>query len=170
MNRAFVGLSVVLLSSPGAPVRAIPPPPPDDVRVVRVLDGTTIVVAPYGDPFQVRLACIRSSQHHQATAGRAAKAALERLLPAGAWVTLAARSQASDGVELAEIIPNGSTVPVNLILLNAGMVMVDRPSLNLCHAERYRQAELSARSKRLGIWGPVQALPKGDSPGAPRLD
>ncbi len=170
MNRAFVGLSVVLLPITGAPVRAIPPPPPDDVRVVRVLDGTTIVVAPYGDPFQVRLACIHSPQQHQAAAGRTAKAALERLLPVGAWVTLAARSQANDGVELAEIIPNGSTVPVNLMLLESGMATVDRPSLNLCKAERYRQAELSARSKRLGIWGPVQAPPKGASHGAPKLD
>lgn len=153
MHRAFVGLSAVLLSITGATVHAIPPPPPNDVRIVRVVDATTIVVTPYGDPFQVRLACIHSPRRHQATDGLAAKAALERLLPAGAWVTLAARSKAPDGAELAEILPHGSTVPVNLMLLRAGMVTVDRSSLNLCDPERYRQAELSARSKRLGIWG-----------------
>ena len=56
-----------------------------------VLDGNTIVVTPYGDPFQVRLACIHSPQLHQGAAGLAAKAALESLLQPGAWVTLATR-------------------------------------------------------------------------------
>lgn len=153
MNRAFVGLSAVLLPISEATVHAIPPPPPDDVRILSVVDGTTIVVAPYGDPFQVRLACIHSPQLHQGASGLAAKAALESLLPPGAWVTLASRSKAADGVELAEIIPNGSTMPVNLILLHSGMALVDRTSLSLCNAERYGQAEMSARSQRLGLWG-----------------
>jgi endonuclease YncB( thermonuclease family) len=68
-------------------------------------------------------------------------------------VTLATRSQASDGVQLAEIIPNGSTVPVNLLLVEAGMAMVYHTSVNRCDAERYKQAELKARSQRIGIWG-----------------
>jgi endonuclease YncB( thermonuclease family) len=151
MIRAVVGLSALLLSLAGGPVLAIPPPPPDDVRIVRVLDGNTVLVTPYGDPFKVRLACIHSPQLRQGSAGLAAKAALEDLLQPGAWVTLSARSKAADGIELAEIIPVGSTVPVNLTLVQAGMASMDRQTTSPCNQARYREAELSARTKRLGL-------------------
>jgi micrococcal nuclease len=87
--------------------------------VVKVLDGHTIVVTPYGDPFTVRLACIDAPSLRQGRAGQVAKVALERLLPPGAWVTLSTRSKAADGVDLAEIIPVGSTVPINLSLVQS---------------------------------------------------
>ena len=51
---------------------------------MKVLDGNTIVVTPYGDPLQERIACIHSPQLHQGTAGLAAKATLESLLQPGA--------------------------------------------------------------------------------------
>jgi hypothetical protein len=61
VNRAWVDLAALLLSMTGVPSRAIPPLPPDHVRVLRVLDGTTLVVARYAAPFKVlRLACILS--------------------------------------------------------------------------------------------------------------
>jgi hypothetical protein len=45
MNRDFMGLSALLLSITGVTVRAIPPTPPEDVRIVRVLValGSTFV-------------------------------------------------------------------------------------------------------------------------------
>jgi hypothetical protein len=46
MKSAFWGLIVPCLPLVGTTVRAIPPPPPDDVRIVKVLDGNTIVVRP----------------------------------------------------------------------------------------------------------------------------
>lgn len=153
MHRAAVGLSVLFVSITGVTVRAIPPPPPDDVRFVSVLDGNTIVVTPYGDPFQVRLACIHSPSLDQGAAGLAAKAALEGLLPPGAWLTLAKRSKAPDGVELAEIIPSGTTVPINLRLVQDGMAFMDRQTMSLCNQDRYREAEWRARNRRLGLWG-----------------
>ena len=153
MNRAVLGFFFLCLPMVGTMVRAIPPQPPDDVRIVKVLDGNTIVVTPYGDPFKVRLACIHSPQLHQGAAGLAAKAALESLLQPGAWVTLATRSKAPDGVELAEIIPVGTTVPINLRQLQAGMALMERNASNLCSQDRYREAELSARTRRLGLWG-----------------
>jgi endonuclease YncB( thermonuclease family) len=153
MNRPVLGLSALLLFLAGEPVLAIPPPPPDDVRVVRVIDGNTVLVTPYGDPFKVQLACIDSPQIRQGSAGLAAKAALENLLQPGGWVTLSTRSKAADGVELAEIIPAGSTVPVNLTLVQAGMALMDRQTTSLCSQASYREAELSARTKRLGLWG-----------------
>jgi endonuclease YncB( thermonuclease family) len=152
LNRAVLALFFLCLPMVGTTVRAIPPPPPDDVRIVRVLDGNTIVVTPYGDPFLVRLACIHSPQLHQGTAGLAAKAALESLLQPGAWVTLATRSKAPDGVELAEIIPAGTTVPINLRQVQAGMAFLERPATSLCSQDSYREAELSAKTKRLGLW------------------
>lgn len=154
MHRIVLDLFVLLLSLTGATVRAIPPPPPDDVRVVKVLDGNTIVVTPYGDPFTVRLACIHAPQVLQGTAALAAKAALESLLPPEAWVTLSTRSKAADGVDLAEVIPVGSTVPINLSLVQVGMAMMDRKTASPCNEVSYGEAELSARTKRLGLWGP----------------
>jgi endonuclease YncB( thermonuclease family) len=153
MKCAFLGLFVMCLPIVGTTVRAIPPPPPDDVRIVKVIDGNTIVVTPYGDPFQVRLACIHSPQLHQGTAGLAAKAALESLLQPGAWVTLATRSKATDGMELAEIIAAGTTVSINLRQVQAGMALMERNASSLCSKHSYREAELSAKTRKLGLWG-----------------
>jgi endonuclease YncB( thermonuclease family) len=153
MNRAFMALSALLLSITGVTVGAIPPPPPDDVRIVRVLDGNTIVVTPYADPFSVRLACIHSPQLHQGAAGLAAKAALESLLQPGTWVTLSTRSKATDGVELAEIIPYGAKESIKMRLAQDGMALMDREVSSLCNQESYREAEFSARTRRLGLWG-----------------
>ena len=153
MNRAVLALFFLCLLMVGTTVRAIPPPPPDDVRIVKVLDGNTIVVTPYGDPFQVRLACIHSPQLHQGTAGLAAKAALESLLQPGDWVTLATRRKAPDGVELAEIILVGTTVPINLRLVQVGMALMERNTTSLCSQDSYREAELSAKTRKLGLWG-----------------
>jgi len=152
LNRAVLALFFLCLPMVGTTVRAIPPPPPDDVRIVRVIDGNTIIVTPYGDPFQVRLACIHAPQLHQGTAGLAAKAALESLLQPGAWVTLATRSQATDGVELAEIIPAGTTVPINLRQVQAGMALMEKNASSLCRQQNYREAELSAKTRKLGLW------------------
>jgi len=153
MKRAVLALCFLCLPMVGTTVRAIPPPPPDDVRIVKVLDGNTIVVTPYGDPFQVRLACIHSPQLEQGAAGLAAKAALESLLQPGTWVTLATRSKAPDGVELAEIIPVGTTVPINLRQVQAGMALMERNTSSLCSQDSYREAELNARRRRLELWG-----------------
>ena len=153
MNRAVLTLFFLCLPMVGTIVRAIPPPPPDDVRIVKVIDGNTIVVTPYGDPFKVRLACIHSPQLHQGAAGLAAKAALESLLQPGAWVTLATRRKATDGVELAEIIPPGTTVSINLRQVQAGMALMERNASSLCSQDSYREAELSAKTRKLGLWG-----------------
>jgi endonuclease YncB( thermonuclease family) len=153
MNRAVLALFFLCLLMVGTTVRAIPPPPPDDVRILKVLDGNTIVVTPYGDPFQVRLACIHAPQLHQGTAGLAAKSALESLLQPGAWVTLATRRKAPDGVELAEIIPAGTTVSINLRQVQAGMALMERNASSLCSQDSYREAELSAKTRKLGLWG-----------------
>ncbi len=55
--------------------------------MVGVLDGNTIIVTPYGDPFTVRLLCMQAPQLRQGRAGLAAKATLQRLLQPGTWVS-----------------------------------------------------------------------------------
>jgi endonuclease YncB( thermonuclease family) len=153
MNRCLVALFVLLLPITGAPGLAIPPPPPDDVRIVRVLDGTTILVMPYGSPFKLRLACIYPPPLQQGPAALAAMAALESLLQPGTWVTLATRSKATDGAELAEIIPYGTTEPINLKLVQEGMALLDRNASALCNQNTYRDAEMIAKTRKLGLWG-----------------
>ena len=153
LKHVLGGISVLLLWLTGEAASAIPPPPPDDVRIVAVLDGNTIEVTPYGDRFQVRLACIQSLPLQQGTAGLAAKAALENLIQPGTWVTLAGRRKACDGVEIAAIIPAGSTVPINLRLVQDGMAFLDHNASGPCGQDIYKQAERSARSQRLGLWG-----------------
>lgn len=132
---------------------AVPPPTPDEVRMVSILDGDTILVKGYGDPFQVRLACIDAPEIRQRNAGPAARSTLQHLLREAGWVTLKKRRQASDGMEAAEVIPQGLAVPVNLTLVQNGMVFLDRDSENGCDQDRYREAEGQARSKNLGVWG-----------------
>lgn len=154
MKRPLAGVSALLLSMTGFPVHAIPPPPADDVRVVKVLDGRTIVVTPYGDPFKVRLACLRTPQLPQGSSGLAAKTALEALLQPGAWVTLSTCSKAADGVELTEITPVGSRVPINLSLVQVGLAAMDRQAASPCNQETYQEAELRAQAMRLGLWRP----------------
>ena len=151
-NLRGVGSSLLVLAMMMGTVRAIPPPPPDDVRIVRVLDGNTILVSAYGDPFKVRLACLHSLQLQEGSAGQAAKAALESLLQPGIWVTLGMRSKDPEGVESAEIILHGLTVPINLRLLRDGMAMIERNDWNRCDQVSYREAELIAKRNRLGLW------------------
>jgi len=89
----------------------------------------------------------------QGTAGLTSKAALENLLQPGSWVTLAGRRKASDGVEIAAIIAAGSTVPINLRLVQDGMAFLEHNASGPCGQDTYKQAELSARTQRLGLWG-----------------
>lgn len=158
-TRVVPWLSAWLLAFTGTSVQAVPPPPPDDVRIVSVLDGRTLMVTPYGDPFRVRLACLMAPQPPEAAAALAARTALEKLLPPGTWVTLASRSTATDGVELAEVLPAGTAVPVNLQLLRDGMAVVDRSASGPCSRETYREADWSARTRRLGLWRQPSGTP-----------
>jgi len=87
MSRAVSGAAALLLAIQAAPAAAVPPPAPDEARVVAVIDGDTITVNRYGDPFRVRLACIDAPELGQGEAGAAARAALERLLPVNIWVS-----------------------------------------------------------------------------------
>lgn len=124
-----------------------------------VRDGNTIVVTPYGDPFTVRLASLRPPQLRQGSSGLAAKAALEGLLQPGAWVTLSTRSKATEGTELAEIIPVGSTVPINLSLVQVALAALDHQAASPCNQQIYREAELESPSHATGTLEAIAGHP-----------
>lgn len=56
-------------------------------------------------------------------------------------------------MELAEIIPPGTTVSINLRQVQAGMALMERNASSLCSQDSYREAELSAKTRKLGLWG-----------------
>ncbi|MCS5699303.1 thermonuclease family protein [Cyanobium sp. FGCU-52] len=159
MKPSLSCLVFLLLLAPAFPSGAVPPPPPDDVRVVRVIDGNTVVVTPYGDPFKVRLSCSRAPALARGPAGEASQATLAQLVPPGTWVTLASSRMAGDGVEQAEILPAGSAQPVNLTLVEQGLALWDHRPDSLCDRQRYSQAERAARESRLGLWGAAPTTP-----------
>jgi endonuclease YncB( thermonuclease family) len=159
MKPSLSCLASLLLLAPALPAAAVPPPPADDVRVVRVIDGNTVVVTPYGDPFNVRLSCSLAPALARGPVGEAAQAALAQLLPPGTWVTLASRQKAVDGVEQAEILAAGTSKPVNLTLVEQGLALWDHRPGSLCDRQRYSQAERAARRRRLGLWGPAPGAP-----------
>jgi len=78
---------------------------------------------------------------------------LESLLQPDTWVTLSTRSKATDGVELAEINLHGTAEPINLRLVRDGMAFRDRNASSPCRRKNYREAELGARTRKLGLWG-----------------
>lgn len=68
-------------------------------------------------------------------------------------MTLSTRGKSTDGDELAEIIPVGSTLPVNLTLVQNGLAWMDRQPLSTCDLAAHREAEMKAKAKKLGLWG-----------------
>ena len=123
------------------------------------LSGNTVVVTPYGDPFNVRLSCSQAPALARGPVGEAAQASLAQLLPPGTWVTLASRQKAVDGVEQVEILAAGTSQPLNLTLVELGLALWDHRTGSLCDRQRYSQAERAARRRRLGLWGPAPAAP-----------
>ncbi|MEA5443614.1 hypothetical protein [Cyanobium gracile] len=62
-------------------------------------------------------------------------------------MSLSKRGKTADGVELAEITPVGSTMPVKLTLVQDGMALMDRQYLGPCSLASHREAEWIARTK-----------------------
>jgi endonuclease YncB( thermonuclease family) len=44
-------------------------------------------------------------------------------------------------------------VPINLRQVQAGMALMERNASSLCSQDSYREAELSAKTRKLGLWG-----------------
>ena len=136
-----------------APVRAVPPPTADQARVESIVDGDTMIVRSYSDPFRVRLACVDAPELSQGRAGVAARQALARLAPIGGWVTLSRRSKAIDGTDMAEVLPMGANERANVAMLRSGLAFMDRQTEGNCNDAVWRETEKTAKVEKRGIWG-----------------
>jgi len=131
-------------------------------RVVRVIDGDTIIVSSAGGPQRrVRLLGLDSpeaTQGHHECGGRRAARRLSRLLPQGARVRLVHNSSGEDrdryDRELAWIYPAGErSVSVQERMVADGLAMVYRyRGRDLDAGERLDDAQLAAKRRNVGVW------------------
>ncbi|WP_158566947.1 thermonuclease family protein [Actinomadura craniellae] len=141
---------------PGAgtpPARAAPPPGAVPVRVVRVVDGDTLVVRwPGGRAGPVRLIGVDAPE--PVPAGGAARRALAALAPPGAGLVLAADREPRDayGRDLRYAWTAGGRF-VNAELVRAGHARAMVVPPNERHAALLRHAEATASSRFMGNGG-----------------
>ncbi len=165
---ALAGLVVLAGCSQGDP----PPPagaegggpaaPGDAARVVRVVDGDTIIARVAGVDERVRLLGVDAPESVTPERpvecfGPESAAAARRLMPAGARVALAVDpGQGREdrfGRLLAEVTRDGATVTVNEQLVAGGFAEVFRGDGRGRLQPALREAERRARDARLGLWG-----------------
>lgn len=131
-------------------------------RVVRVIDGDTLVARVAGGDRRVRLLGVDAPESVTPERpvecyGPEAGAAARRLLPEGARIVLA--DDPSQGREdrfgrlLAEVSREGDGVTVNERLVAGGFAEVFRGDGRGRLQDRLRAAERDAREARRGLWG-----------------
>jgi micrococcal nuclease len=131
-------------------------------RVIRVVDGDTIVARVAGDEERVRLLGVDAPESVTTDRpvecfGPESAAAARRLMPPGARVRLA--TDASQGAEdrfgrlLAEVTRDGQPITVNEQLVAGGYAEVFRGDGRARLQPALRAAERSARDAGLGLWG-----------------
>jgi micrococcal nuclease len=136
----------------------------DDPRVVRVVDGDTIVVRlPTGNE-TVRLVGVDTPETVKPDApvecfGPEASARTKQLLPEGIEVRLERDVEARDryGRLLAYVYRATDGVFVNLALATDGYARTLAIAPNVAYAERFAAAVSEARRDRRGLWGACAA-------------
>jgi micrococcal nuclease len=116
------------------------------IKVVRVIDGDTIVVRkPHGKKFKVRMSCIDAPELRQA-GGRESKAHMQQLLD-GHTVELIEQGTDLYGRTLGVVIDAHNDDCINLLMVKHGFAWdyheVGGP---------YLLAQEEAQDKQLGIW------------------
>jgi len=126
-------------------------------RVVHVSDGDTLVVELDGQKERVRLIGVDTPEKAQKPWGPRAKAFTESLV-LGKTVRLELDVQERDkyGRLLAYAFVNGTFV--NLELIRSGYALLYTVPPNVKHVEEFRQAQVEAREKGMGIWSPTGGL------------
>ena len=124
-------------------------------RVVAVYDGDTVGVLLNGTEERIRFIGIDAPELGQVPWGENAKRFLEDLLASqGRTVTLATDVEQRDKYNrLLAYLRLKDGRMVNEELLQNGYAMLLTIPPNVKYVERFKAAQVSAREKRLGIWG-----------------
>ena len=142
-----------------AALEAPPAHAPAAARIVRIIDGDTLVARAAGRRVTVRLLGIDAPEAHGDTAecgGRAATRQLSRLAPAGSRVRLVTDSRSGDtrdryGRLLAFV--DGPRGDLGERQLRAGLAYVYRyRGRRFSRLDRYRRAQDRARADRRATW------------------
>lgn len=132
------------------------PAAPDEARVVRVVDGDTLVVT---GGVRVRLIGIDTPESVDPRRpvecfGKEAAAALERLVPPGTPVRLAYDVERTDryGRTLAYLSRASDGLFVNAALVEGGYAQPATYPPNVAHAEEFAALARQARQAGAGLW------------------
>jgi micrococcal nuclease len=162
----LVGLLVGCAAEPAGLPRAVADLPvpalAQEAVVVRHTDGDTLVLrgrgtGPLGgQPTKVRLLLVDTPEDGEVPecGGPEASAALERLVPVGSTVRVAADRQLLDRFRRTLLYvwdDRGTSVNLSLLIDGHARVLVVRP--NVEHVEAMREAEALARFHEAGLWG-----------------
>jgi micrococcal nuclease len=154
LNNQILSISIVSLLSMAI---AIPALPQTITKVIRVIDGDTIVTS---NNKRIRLACIDAPESSQ-VGGDLAKQRLSELLPIGTTIQVIERNKDRYGRTIA-VIFNGSKF-INLQMVAEGHAVVYRQYLNACPNSKsdFLKAEEQAKQQRLNFWNqPNPCLPE----------
>jgi micrococcal nuclease len=159
---AVAGAAAVAAAGCGGGDAPASPAAPAEGRVVRVVDGDTVILRLDGDERRVRLLGVDAPESVTPERpvecyGPQAAAAARRLMPEGAAVAVA--TDPTQGAEdrfgrlLAEVTVGDAAGTVNVALVRAGAAEVFRGDGRGRLQPALRAAEREARDARRGIWG-----------------
>jgi micrococcal nuclease len=151
-----VALVVIAVNRRGSSSAALPP---GQGRVVRVIDGDTVVVQLSSGEEHVRLIGIDTPETHKPGTpvecfGPEASARMSALLPAGTSVRLERDAEARDryGRLLAYVFKASDGSMVERTMLDEGMAAPLAIAPNVAHRAEFDQAAAEAQQKGLGLW------------------
>lgn len=136
-------------------------------RVLRVVDGDTVLVDIGGRHERVRLIGIDAPEHDQLPWGAASTEALLAMLRNEEVLLVpGARPQGVEardryGRLLADLFVGQTHVNREMVAQGHAMLLTIPPDLE--HVEELRAAQTSARERGLGIWDPANPLPESPS-------
>lgn len=131
-----------------------------NARVVRVVDGDTIVVSADGTEDKVRLIGINTPESVDRRRpvmcfGKKASEHMAELLPEGTPVRLERDVEPRDRYDrlLAYVYRASDALFVNLAMVQEGFAQQYTYPPNVAHADEFGDAQKTAREKNLGAWG-----------------